>query len=359
MGRGFIALVVAPTALAATYFGLLASPLYISESRFVVRAAESPDQNVGMANIFKGFAASNDSNLLFVRDFLLSRQVASDLDRELHLREQFHHGDPFMRFPGPFDRGTLESFYPYYESRVTVTVDPDSSVAVLRVKGFSPQFVAKLNEVLLQKAAARVDALNARIREDGLVQAEREKLRAEEELRRAERNIAAYRRDHEVMDPEQQAVLELQGRQELTGKLVAAEAQLAQLKRIAPQSSQIAALEAEVTTLGRSIAKLQATVSSPAASSRAQTSEQFRALAARRDIATKIVAAATEALIRARADAERHHLYLEIISAASRPDEALLPRRMRNVVATFLLSLVCWGAFNLLWAGVREHRAKL
>lgn len=40
VNRLFLACVVAPTLLSSVYYGLIASDVYVSESRFVVRAPE-------------------------------------------------------------------------------------------------------------------------------------------------------------------------------------------------------------------------------------------------------------------------------------------------------------------------------
>jgi capsular polysaccharide transport system permease protein len=57
----------------------------------------------------------------------------------------------------------------------------------------------------------------------------------------------------------------------------------------------------------------------------------------------------------ARNEAQRQQLYLERISAPSLPDAAMEPRRVRSVIAVFLLGLVLWGVLTLTVAAVREH----
>ena len=40
----------------------------------------------------------------------------------------------------------------------------------------------------------------------------------------------------------------------------------------------------------------------------------------------------------------------------SLPDIAMEPKRMRSILATFVLGLVAWGILSMLLAGVREHQ---
>ena len=73
-------------------------------------------------------------------------------------------------------------------------------------------------------------------------------------------------------------------------------------------------------------------------------------------MAGRQLAAAQDALVRARVDVERRHLYLETVSAPSLPDSALQPRRWRAIAASAALSLSAYAVIALLNLGVREHR---
>jgi capsular polysaccharide transport system permease protein len=57
----------------------------------------------------------------------------------------------------------------------------------------------------------------------------------------------------------------------------------------------------------------------------------------------------------ARIQAQKQQLFLEAIVAPNLPDEALLPHRLRNILATFLIGTLLWGIFSVIFAGIREH----
>jgi len=347
--------VAAPTLCAAIYFGAVASDIYVSESRFVVRAAEQPAGAGGLGALFKGFSTAGSENVLFVRDYVLSREVMRDVDADLKVRAAFGKGDVFSRFPAPWHRDSYEEFVDYYQDHVRVEADPLSSVGVVTVSGFAPADVQALNAKLLAKAEARVRELNAQIRRDSLDVAERELGRAQKRMADAESKLASYRVSKGVMDPERQAGIELQGEQELNARLVAARARYSQVQSIAPQSPQLPALAAEVSALSRAVGAVRSSVTG-GRNSRAMASEEFQTLQLEREIAAKTLAAASEALVRARVETERRHLYLETVSAPSRPDDALYPKRLQSILATFLIGLVLWGIASLTLTGVREHR---
>ena len=94
--------VIIPTALAVIYFGLIASDVYISESRFVVRSPQRQAQS-GLGALFQGtgFSRSQDDTYS-VHDFILSRDALKELDDQLGVRKAYSSKDAdfINRFPG-------------------------------------------------------------------------------------------------------------------------------------------------------------------------------------------------------------------------------------------------------------------
>jgi capsular polysaccharide transport system permease protein len=61
------------------------------------------------------------------------------------------------------------------------------------------------------------------------------------------------------------------------------------------------------------------------------------------------------ALQEAHANASKQQLYVERLAEPSMPDEAIEPKRLRNMAAAFMLSLIVWGVLSLFAASVKEH----
>jgi capsular polysaccharide transport system permease protein len=351
----FVAIVGIPALLAGIYYGAVASDIYVSDVRFVVRSAQKPDVGTGIGELFKGFAATGSENVLLVRDYLLSGEAISQLERSMGLRGQYGNGDILARFPAIWQQASLEEFGDYYRKRVRLDVDANSSVGVLSVQAFDAAQAYALNKALIQIAQARIADLNAKIRYDTQEVAERELQRARDRLARADETLAKFRQQRGLLDPERQAAVELQGAQELSAKLTSAQARLNQAQRLAPQSAQVTSLEAEVKTLREAAVSLRASVTGNSAQSRVSTAQDYQALQLERELASRNLAAAHDALLRARVDVERRHLYLETVSAPSHPDSALQPKRLRNFMAALLMSLALYSVVSLLRLGAREH----
>ena len=82
----------------------------------------------------------------------------------------------------------------------------------------------------------------------------------------------------------------------------------------------------------------------------------YQRLALEREFADKQLGSALASLEQARNEAQRKQVYIERIVQPSLPDLAMEPRRLRSILATFVLGLVAWGILSMLLAGVREHQ---
>ena len=67
INRLFLITVVIPTTLAVIYFGLIASDIYISESRFVVRSPQKQQSAMGLGSLLQsaGFSRLCENDFLF------------------------------------------------------------------------------------------------------------------------------------------------------------------------------------------------------------------------------------------------------------------------------------------------------
>jgi capsular polysaccharide transport system permease protein len=127
------------------------------------------------------------------------------------------------------------------------------------------------------------------------------------------------------------------------------------VRALSRSNPQIPALEQRAAAIQRAIDNETAKVAGGDRSLSVKSAEYER-LALERSLAEKQLATALSSLELARNEAQRKQLYLERIVQPSKPDVAMEPRRLRNILATFLLGLVAWGILSMLVAGVREHQ---
>jgi len=104
-----------PTLLAAVYYGLIASPIYVSESSFVIKTpGQKSMPSLSLANLVQtsGFTGGQEQTKE-VLQYIRSRDALQDLQRGTDVRTKFsERGADFLsRFPQPFHDGSFENLY--------------------------------------------------------------------------------------------------------------------------------------------------------------------------------------------------------------------------------------------------------
>jgi len=353
----FVLTVLLPTLAAVAYYGVIASDVYISESRFVVRSPQRQNQTgLGALLSGSGFSKAQDDTYA-VHDFMQSRDALRELDGKLHFRQAYASGaiDMVNRFPGlaGWD-DSFEALFRHYQKHVTVEFDPTSSISVLRVRAYEPKQANSINETLLEMGEVLVNNMNTRSRQDLIQSAEREVKAAEDRAKAAAVALSSYRSNRGVFDPERQSTIQLQGVARIREELLAAEAQLAQVRKVSPNNPQIGSLESRVQGLRAAITDENARVMGRDGGLSAKAPDYER-LALERTFADRQLGAALTSLDAARNEAARKQLYLERLVQPNVPDMSVEPRRLRSILTVLFAGLVLWGVVSLVLASVREH----
>ncbi|MFM0276964.1 hypothetical protein P0D75_02945 [Paraburkholderia sediminicola] len=358
VNRLFALTVVAPTTIALLYFGLVASDVYVSESRFVVRSPERQTSTSAVGALLQGTGLSRTSDDAYpVIDYIQSRDALADLNTGNYIRKAYReHGDFLDRFPGLLRDDSFEALLRYYQKAI---VDPElettSSITTLKVRAFTASDAHQINERLLELSENLVNRMNARAAEDSIQFAQRDADLAAERVKNAAVALASYRNSHTIFDPDKQSALQLQQVAGLQAQLFAAQTQLAQVESVSPSNPQIGALKTSIATIQKQVDFATNGISGNG-SSLSEKAVTYERLQLDAQFAQKQLTSALGALELARAEAQRKQLYLERIVQPNTPDAALEPRRLRAIFATFILGLITWGVLSLLVAGVKEHQ---
>lgn len=356
----FMLVVVLPTALAAAYYGLIASDRFVSESTFVVRSAKSPLAG-GLGSLLQMVGASRSQDDSYsVQEYLLSRDAVSALSQSLPLREIFDRpgADFVARYPNLLYGPSDEELFQYYKTRISVVHGATTGLTTLKVETFLADDAIKINQTLLGLGEALVNRMNERIRADAIRFSEAEVKRTEERLVETQVAITEFRNRELMLDPSKSSLIvaELIGR--LSDELSAVTAQLREVQASSPSSPQIPGLQRRIAALDAQISLEKQRVST-ASDGLAGKIADYERLTLQREFAVKALAVAVAGLELARNEARRQQLYLERVVEPHIPDYAEQPRRLRSVIMIFAASFVLFFVGWLILAGVREHKIKL
>lgn len=355
--RVLLITVIIPTVIAILYFAFIASDVYISESRFVVRSPDKPAAT-GLGILLKSTGFTNGGDEIYAAEsFIQSRDALRALNKggsyaQAYSAPQISFID---RFNGLGFNGSFEALYKYYKNKISIDHETTASITTLSVRAYSAQEAYRVNSQLLQMAEATVNHLNERGRQDLIQFANVEVGEAKQKARQAALAVSAFRNSQGVIDPEKQATVQLQMISKLQDEVIAGRSELLQLRSITPENPQISVLATKVAGLER---EMQNQLSQVAGGSKSLSSSaaQYQRLSLESQFADKQLAAAMSSLQDASNEARRKQAYLERIVQPSLPDEAGGPLRWRGIISTFLLGLVAWGIVTMLLAGVHEHK---
>jgi capsular polysaccharide transport system permease protein len=347
-----------PTALSILYFGLVATPIYVSQSSFVIKSpGQKSSTGLSLANLVQttGISAGQEQTKEVIQ-YIRSRDALNDLQQQTDVRAKFsNRGADFLsRFPGPFSNATFESLYHYYGSMVGANSDADSGLAVVEVKAFTPEDAYVLNARLLDLSEQLVNRLNERAEGRAIAEAERRVVQAQDRVRTARIALGAFRNEQSLIDPAKQAsgVLDVSNR--LVSEQAALQAQLDLMQRVAPRNPSIPAVRNRIVAIGHEIAAQNArAVGTPTGI--ASKLGAYEKLQDEQEFATQMLTAASASLETARTEAQKQQFYLERVVEPNKPDESTLPHRLKSILVMFAASICLYFIGWMIVVGILEH----
>src|SRR5215471_8333159 len=154
-----------PTLIAGIYYFGIASDLYLSEARFIVRSPKQV-QATGIGALLQSTGLSRAAeDTSAVQDYIMSRDAVRRLEQKDDLRAVLNRpeGDLVTRFPGIlFWRKDFEALFWRYGHFVSIETDTSTGVTALQVKAYRPEDSHQLGSALLRYAEQLVNELNER-----------------------------------------------------------------------------------------------------------------------------------------------------------------------------------------------------
>lgn len=354
----FLFTVVLPTVCATVYFGAVASSQYTSEASFVVRSSKNQSSLGSLGAILQtaGIARAQDDTYT-VQNYIRSRTALNKLVEQMPVRKYYEEqGDILSRFNSLGLSGEHEAFYQFFTKKVGVDFDTASGISTLSVTAFQAKEAQQINASLLQQAEGLINQLNERARADTVRYAMQAIQVAEERVAAAAANLTDYRTKNGVFDLNAQTQVQMGLVSKLQDELIAIQTQLDQVRAVTPENPQIPGLSAREQSLRKEIAQQSGRIAGGNSRSLSQQAAGYQRVVLENDLAQKQLAAAIASFESAKAEADRQQLYLEVIAQPSQPDLEQKPKRLYNIVATFLIGLMLYGILSLLLASIREHK---
>lgn len=329
--------VLIPTFFAGYYFYKIATPMYATDSQFLIIQNEGGGGTSPFASMLPTqFANSADS--IATQAYLQSKDAMLRLDEDAGFKEHFTAGDidAIQRLNND---PTNEEAYKLYKKNIKIGYDPTEGVIRMEVIAADPQVATTFSEKLLTYAEERVNSLSQDKRDSGMRDAEAGYDKAVIARRDAQQRLIELQVENGV-DPE--AVIGAIRAQITNYESLLIEKQLelaALLDNARPNAAKVDGVQGDVRRIEGALKQLNdkmnnATEGHNSLAKQAVTLQLTQADLVNADTNLQL---AQTGLDQARTNASRQVRYLTVAVRPVPSEEPSYPRKFENTILAFLI----------------------
>jgi capsular polysaccharide transport system permease protein len=340
MGSRLAVFVLLPTLLVAYYFYMVATPLYATNTEFVIQKAESSASSAGgLGGLLGGGSFATIQESIVVQSYLESREAMLRLDEELGFREHFSDPavDPLVRLAPD---ASVEEVYATYRNQLTIGYDPTEGVIKMEMLATDPATSQAFSEALIRYAEERVDQMSQRLREDQMAGARESYEEAEVRVAEAQARVLTLQERRGVLSAEAEVSTIFQQISTFELELQQERLRLAEIMAAArPNGTRVQIAENNIARLETLLAELRGGLTETQTGDASLARIQSELLIAQADLETRqmMLAQALQNQEAARIEANRQSLYLSMGVFPVQPDRAAYPRAFENTILAFLV----------------------
>ena len=347
-----------PTIIVGYYFMFMATPMFATNSEFVIQQADSTGSSAGgLGGMFQGTGMATQQDSIIVQSYLASRAALVRLDEDHGFRAHFSAPeiDSVQRLTPD---ATNEALFELYQKRVKISYDPTEGILRMEVIAATPEASQEFSESLIEYAEEQVDQLTRRLREDQMAGALASYQSAETRRSEALAEWLKIQESTDIIDPaattgaiiSQVSALKSQRQQlqlSLAGKLSVSR----------PNQAQVDGLRAQITNLDTLINDLrsQMTSTSDGGNSIASDNTRLRLAEENYNFQTVLVQQALAQMEATQIEANRQVRYLSMGVEPVATDEATYPRAFENTMLAFLIFSGIYLMISLTSSILREQ----
>ena len=347
-----------PTIMGGYYFYNIATPMYATDSQFLIIQNEGTGGLGPLGGLLPTqFANSADS--IATQSYLQSKDAMLRLDRDVGFMKHFSDPaiDPIQRMnPG----ASNEEAYKHYKDNVKIGYDPTEGMIRMEVIAADPEVAKDFSEHLLEYAEERVNALSQQKREDGMRDAREAYEQTVAKRREAQEALIKLQVDNGV-DP-QAVIASIRG--QITNYetlLLEKELELAALlDNPRPNRAKVDGAQGDVRRLSAQLDKLNERMNSATEGTNSLAQQAVSLQLAQADLAAADAAlqASQTQMEQARTEASRQVRYLTVAVRPVASQSASYPRKFENTILTFLIFAGIYLMLSLTSSILKEQVTK-
>ena len=349
------AFILVPTLIAGYYFFNIATPMYATNSEFVIQQSEG--QSAGGFGSFLPSQFNTNQDAISVQSYMQSLEAMLRLDADVGFKAHYQQEwiDPIQRLEAD---ATNQDAFKLYKKLIQIGYDPSEGLMKMEVIAADAIISQRFAEALIGYAEERLDNQTVRKREDQLSEARKNLTEAETNRRDAQVAMVTLQQEATVVDP--QAVLAALRSQISQREIELQEKQLqlqALLDNARPNESRVTGVKADIGRLETAVEELNNRMIAHTEGEDSLTSLSARVRLAEADLATRdlMLQSALQNMETAMLEASRQTRYLSRSVDPIAPDAATYPRKFENTMLTFLIFSGIYLMISLTASILREQ----
>ena len=361
LGMRLLVFVTLPTFIATWYFYVIATPMYATDSQFVIQQA---DGGAGgeLANLLPsagGMGMGGQNEAASVQSYLQSRAAMRRLDAEEGFKAHFSDEriDLLRRLPAD---ASDEAAFRLFKRHVLIGYDPTEGVVRLEVIAATPEDSERFSKALIRFAEEHVDMMTQRLRDSQMNEARQSLEDAQQKLIEARLAVVDLQERSAVMSGEVELSLLSQQIGALEAELTQTRLSLQEMRsNPRPNPARLQPLERREEALRAQIEALRGSMTRDSNDGVSLARTQSQLIMAEAEVQTREMmrAQAMQQLESARIEVSRQVRYLALSVEPVAPDEPTYPRKLENSALAFLIFLGIYLFVSMTGSVLREQIA--
>lgn len=344
-----------PTLLAGYYFYKIATPMYATESSFLIIQNEGSGGAGALGGLLPTQFATN-SDAIATQGYLQSKDAMLRLDEDLGFKSHFKREevDPIQRLT---ENATNEEAYKLYKKNVKIGYDPTEGMIRMEVIAADPEVSAEFSRRLITYAQERVNNLSQQKRNDTMGDATEALDKAKVTRRDAQETLIKLQIENGI-DPEA-VIASIRGTiTQYETLIIEKELELAALlDNQNPNRAKVEGVQGDIRRINQQLIKLNSRMSNSNDGENSLAQQAVALQLAQADLANAdaTLNASTAVLDQARTEASRQVRYLTIAVDPVASEAASYPRSFENTILAFLIFSGVYLMISLTASILREQ----
>lgn len=339
------------------YWAFIATDRYVSKAHVVLQTSDIAPPELSFSSMLSGAAASNTSDLLLLRDYLMSVDMLKILDKELDLRSHFSNQeiDFFSRLSEKNE--PMEYFHEYYLKRINIYLDDYSGVLRIEASAFDKAMSLAIVERLLKYGEQRMNQMGQRLASEQVQFIEGQVLQLNDRLEKARTAVLAYQDQEGLISPTGTVESLSMVIAELKSQLSKLQAQKSMMSNYqSARSPEMIRLNSEIQALEKQVKVENAKLTATQGKALNKVTAEYETLKLRAQFAQELYSNALATLEATRVEAARKLKQVAVLQTPTEPEYSIAPDRLYNIAVTTLFILLLSLILNMIMVIFKDHK---